>query len=163
MPVVERTVEIRAPQGALFDLTQDYYLRTEWDPFVRELRFLDGATVAAPGVRVLVRAWNRLSIEVEYVTVQRPERVAVRITRGPFFFANFAGSWLFQRAGEGVTRVVFRYSFRTRWSWLRPVLDPVISAAFGRDIAARVRALKHAAEETDILGRVGSSQMTGNA
>ncbi len=81
MPVVERTVEIRAPQGALFDLTQDYYLRTEWDPFVRELRFLDGATEAAPGVRVLVRAWNRLSMEVEYVTVQRPDRVAVRITR----------------------------------------------------------------------------------
>jgi ribosome-associated toxin RatA of RatAB toxin-antitoxin module len=153
MPVIERSVEIRAPREALFDLTQDYYVRTEWDPFVRELRFLDGATVAAPGVRVLVRARNGLSMEVEYVTVNRPERVAVRITRGPFFFENFAGSWVFQDAGEGVTRVVFRYSFRTRWTLLRPALDPVVSAVFGRDIAARVHALKRAAEETDILRR----------
>jgi hypothetical protein len=97
-------VEIRAPRGALFDLAQDYYVRTEWDPFLREMRFLDGATEAAPGVRVRVRAKNGLSMEVEYVTVARPERVAVRITRGPFFFENFAGSWLFQDAGGGVTR-----------------------------------------------------------
>ena len=153
MPVIERSVEVRAPRGALFDLAQDYYVRTEWDPFLREMRFLGGATEAAPGVRVRVRARNGLSMEVEYVTVARPERVAVRITRGPFFFENFAGSWLFQDAGGGVTRVVFRYSFRTRWRRLRPVLDPVISAVFGRDVAARVRALKHAAEETDLLRR----------
>ena len=156
MPVIERSVEIRAPRGALFDLAQDYYVRSEWDPFTRDLRFLDGATEPAPGVRVRVRARNGLSMEVEYVTVKRPERVAVRITRGPFFFENFAGSWVFHDAGEGVTRVVFRYSFRTRWSWLRPVLDPVISAVFGRDIAARVRGLKHAAEETDLLRRFAS-------
>ena len=156
MPVVERSVEIRAPRGALFDLAQDYYVRTEWDPFLREMRFLDGATEAAPGVRVRVRAKNGLSMEVEYVTVARPERVAVRITRGPFFFESFAGSWLFQDAGGGATRVVFRYSFRTRWPLLRPLLDPAISMVFGRDVAARVRALKHAAEETDILRRLAA-------
>jgi ribosome-associated toxin RatA of RatAB toxin-antitoxin module len=153
MPVIERSVEIGAPRGALFDLAQDYYVHTEWDPFLREMRFLDGATEAAAGVRVRVRARNGLSMEVEYVTVVRPERVAVRITRGPFFFENFAGTWLFRDAGGGVMRVVFRYSFRTRWRLLRPLLDPAISMVFGRDVAARVRALMHAAEETDLLRR----------
>ncbi|HEX8274717.1 MAG TPA: SRPBCC family protein [Longimicrobiaceae bacterium] len=156
MPVVERSVEIRAPREALFDLAQDYHLRGAWDPFTREMRFLDGAAEAAPGVRVRVRAWNGLRMDVEYVTVRRPERVAVRITRGPFFFENFAGSWVFHDAGGGVTRVVFRYSFRTRWGWLRPVLDPVVSAVFGRDVAARVRGLKRAAEETDVLRRLAA-------
>ncbi len=75
MPVIERSVEIRAPREALFDLAQDYYVRTEWDPFLREMRFLGGARAAAPGVRVMVRARNGLSMEVEYVTVVRPDQL----------------------------------------------------------------------------------------
>lgn len=153
MPVVERTIDIEAPPGALFALTQDYYLRAEWDPFLRGLQFQDGATVPAPGVRVWVRAWNGLGMEVEYVTVKPPERVAVRMVSGPIFFSNFAGSWIFQRLDEARTRVVFKYSFATRWSWLRPVLDRAILAVFGRDLRLRVRALKRAAETTDLLRR----------
>lgn len=161
MPVVESSSEIRAPRLALFALTQDYYIRMEWDPFLRDLRFLDGATGPAPGVRVWVRARNGLSMTVEYVTVTPPERVAVKLVRGPFFFESFAGAWIFHDAGEDRTRVTFRYSFRTRWPLLRPVLDRAISAVFTRDIAARVRALKHAAEETDLLRRLGLASQPG--
>jgi hypothetical protein len=100
MPVVESSVEIRASREALFALTQDYYVRLEWDPFLRDLRFLDGATGPAPGVRVWVRARNGLSMLVEYVTVAPPERVAVKLVRGPFFFESFAGAWVFH-AGRG--------------------------------------------------------------
>ena len=155
MPVVESSAEIHAPREALFALTQDYYVRLEWDPFLRDLRFLDGATGPAPGVRVWVRAKNGLSMRVEYVTIVPPERVAVKLVRGPFFFESFAGAWIFHDAGEGRTRVTFRYGFRTRWRLLRPLLDRAISAVFTRDIAARVHALKHAAEETDLLRRIG--------
>ena len=157
MPVVEREVRIDVPRSAVYALTQDYYLRLEWDPFLRDLRFLDGATAPAPGVRVWVRARNGLQMQVEYVTVEPPARVAVRMVRGPFFFQNFAGTWLFEEAGAGCSRVVFRYGFRTRWPWLRPALDRLVAAVFARDIAARVRALKHAAERTDILERIAPS------
>jgi ribosome-associated toxin RatA of RatAB toxin-antitoxin module len=161
MPVVERSGEIHASREALFALTQDYYVRLEWDPFLRDLKFMDGATGPAPGVRVWVRARNGLSMLVEYVTVQPPERVAVKLVRGPFFFESFAGAWIFHPVGEDRTRVVFRYSFRTRWRLLRPLLDRAISAVFSRDIAARIRALKHAAEETDLLQRIGASPAKG--
>lgn len=154
MPVVEREIQIEVGRAAVFALTQDYYLRLEWDPFLRDLRFLDGATGPAPGVRVWVRARNGLQMQVEYVTVDPPERVAVQMVRGPFFFQAFAGTWLFKSVSETSTRVVFRYGFRTRWRWLRPILDRVIAAIFARDIAARVKALKHAAEKTTILERI---------
>ena len=161
MPVIERSVVVRAPREALFALTQDYYLRLEWDPFLRALRFMDGATAPAPGVRVWVRARNGLGMLVEYVTVLPPERVAVRLVRGPFFFESFAGSWIFHPEGDGSTRVVFRYGFRTRWPLLRPVLDRAISAVFGRDLRVRVRALKRAAEETDLLRRMHGGAAQG--
>jgi hypothetical protein len=38
MPIVEDAIEIRAPAEKLFALSQDYALRREWDPFVREMR-----------------------------------------------------------------------------------------------------------------------------
>ena len=50
--------------------------------------------------------------------------------------------------------MVFRYGFRTRWPWLRPIMDRFIAAIFARDITARVNALKHAAKETNILERI---------
>ena len=142
MPTVESSAEIRAPREALYALTQDYHVRLEWDPFLRDLRFRGGAAAPAPGVRVWVRAWNGLGMEVEYVTVRPPERVAVRMTRGPFFFASFGGTWLFHAVDGERTRVVFRYGFKTRWPWLRPVLDRLLAAVFRRDVAARTRALK---------------------
>lgn len=155
MPVIEDAVHVAAPQNALFALSQDYALRLEWDPFVRQLKFLDGAREAAVGVRVWVRAWTGLTMEVEYVTVNPPHTVAMKMLRGPFLFRQFAGTWLFRPQPDGVTEVVFRYSFTTRWPWLRWLLDPVIRTVFRRDIRGRLRGLKRAAEKTDILRRLG--------
>jgi len=115
MPVVERSLLINAPRDALFDLAQDYGLRLKWDPFLREMRFLDGADEAAVGVRVSVRAWTGLTMVAEYLTLNRPQLVAMKMVRGPFIFRQFAGSWQFQPHAGGSTEVTFRYQFETRW------------------------------------------------
>src|SRR5579871_2854039 len=65
MPRVEGSLVIDAPAAGLFALSQDYALRRQWDPFVREMRFLGGVSEAAQGVRVWVRAWTGLTMEVE--------------------------------------------------------------------------------------------------
>jgi ribosome-associated toxin RatA of RatAB toxin-antitoxin module len=147
MPAVEDTIRIRGPQEALFDLSQDYALRLEWDPFLREMRFLDGAKEAAVGVRVWVRAWNGLTMTVEYVSVHRPDVVAMKMIAGPIFFRRFAGSWRYRSHGSGEVEVCFRYVFETRWRWLAWLVDPLIAWAFRRDIRARLRGLKRGAEE----------------
>jgi ribosome-associated toxin RatA of RatAB toxin-antitoxin module len=157
MPIVEATTLIEAPQDELFALAQDYALRLEWDPFLRDMKFRDGATEAAVGVRVWVRAHNALTMEVEYTTLKAPEVVAMRMTRGPFFFEQFAGTWRFKAVDNGAVQVTFRYSFTTRWSIARPLFDPVIRLIFRRDIRGRLRGLKHGAEETDLLKRLRAS------
>src|SRR5688572_3270001 len=154
MPVVESSLEIAAEQAELFDLAQDYGLRLEWDPFLRALRFRDGATRSAVGVRVWVRARNGLSMEVEYVTLDRPRSVAMKMTEGPSFFKHFAGTWRFEPLATDRTRVTFKYSFETRLPLVRSLLNALIERVFTRDIGARLEGLKQAAEDSDILERL---------
>jgi ribosome-associated toxin RatA of RatAB toxin-antitoxin module len=146
VPTVEQSAVIRADPAPLFALTQDYGRRRTWDPFLREARLLGGAEGAAVGVRAWCVAWYGLGMETEYVTVTPPRVAAVRMTRGPALLASFAGSWRFEPAGAGLSRVVFRYHFTTRPRWLRPLLDPLLAAFFGHDTGKRLRALKRAAE-----------------
>ena len=86
MPTIEASIEIAAPGHVVFDLAQDYALRLDWDPFVRELRFQDGATKLAAGVLVWVKAKNGLTMTVEYLTVDRPRRVAVKMVSTSLLF-----------------------------------------------------------------------------
>jgi ribosome-associated toxin RatA of RatAB toxin-antitoxin module len=157
MPAVEAAITIAASPGPLFALAQDYALRLEWDPFLAEMRFLNGAMEAAPGVRVWVRAHNGLTMEVEYVTVKPPHVVAMKMLRGPLMFERFAGSWQFEEIAPGQTRVTFRYVFATRWPWLRCLLDPVIRRNLRHDIRARLRGLKQGAEQQGLLLRSGAN------
>lgn len=157
MPAVQHAVLIDAPLEPLFRLTQDYGLRLRWDPFLREMRFLDGATEAAVGVRTWVRAWTGLTMETVYTTINSPSVVAMKMTRGPWFFSQFAGSWRLEPDPSGRSQkiqVTFRYSFTTRWSWLRRIVDPVISWVFHRDIRARLQGLKHGAEHAGLLNEL---------
>lgn len=153
MPAVEHAIVIDAPRSAVFALSQDYDLRLEWDPFLRELRFLEGASRALPGVKVWVRARNGLAMTVEYTVVDPPERVAMRMIDGPWVFSRFAGSWVFRASGER-TEVTFRYGFGVRagLGWL---LTPAITRVFSRDVRRRLDALKRSAETTGILSRIG--------
>ena len=154
MPAVEASIVIRATCEELFDLSQDYALRTAWDPFVRRMRFLDGATAAGPGVRVSVRAYNGLEMTVRFVTFHRPGVVAMSMTEGPWFLERFAGSWRFEPREDGSTEVTFRYVFEARPRWLRWLMDPLVGWVFRRDVRARLRGLKRGAEQKGLLRRL---------
>lgn len=154
MPTIQAEIEVEAAQGPLFALAQDYDLRLRWDPFLREMKFRGGAREAAVGVRVWVRAHNGLTMEVEYITLRAPEQVAMRMVAGPAIFRQFAGAWLFKPVAPGRTRVIFRYNFATRPRLLARAVEPIVGRVLLRDMQARLRGLKQAAETTDILRRL---------
>lgn len=156
MPTIQAEIEIEAPQGPLFALAQDYGLRLEWDPFLREMKFRDGAREAAVGVRVWVRAHNGMTMEVEYITLRPPDQVAMRMIDGPELFGQFSGAWLFKPVTPTRTRVVFRYNFTTRPRILARVMAPIVGGVLRRDMEGRLAGLKQAAEATDILRRLGT-------
>lgn len=136
MPTFEHAVVVRAPRAFLFDLMQDYARRLEWDPFLSEARLLD-APVAGAGVHALCVDKVGRGMETVYVAFDRPERVAVRMTRGPWVFRRFAGSWRYEVVSAELTRVVFRYHVEARVR-LFGAGDRVLAAIFSRRMASRL-------------------------
>ncbi len=137
-----QTIEVAAEPNVLFDLTQDYSHRLDWDPFLREARLLGGAAGPGVGVRAWCVARNGLGMETEYVSFNPPGTCAVEMTGGPWFFRSFSGSWRFDRIGPNRTRVAFTYSLVGRPG----LLSGVLRFVFARETGRRLEALKRAAE-----------------
>jgi ribosome-associated toxin RatA of RatAB toxin-antitoxin module len=156
MPTLEHSIEIRADTLALFRLTQDYDHRLDWDPFLKEARLVGDAKEAGMGVRAWCVAHNGLGMETEYISFNPPKVVAMKMTKGPAIFASFAGSWRFQDQGDGITKVIFRYSVAGNPRWMGFVFDPILRWIFNREVAKRLEGLKQAAEQTDLLKRLAA-------
>jgi ribosome-associated toxin RatA of RatAB toxin-antitoxin module len=138
---IEREIDIPASPEWLFDLTQDYGKRLDWDPF------LSKAELHGKEAGVGVRAWcvsklPPMGMETEYVTFHRPDVVAIKMTKGPRILRMFAGSWRFEPKGS-MTRVIFRYRFETRPSLLARVAE----IAFARDMTKRLEGLRAYAQK----------------
>lgn len=157
MPKVEGSIIIDAPAASLFALSQDYVLRRAWDPFVRDMRFRGGATEAGKGVRVWVRAWTGLTMDVEFTSFRPPSSVAMKMVRGPWIFRQFAGTWLFNQMADGQTKVIFRYFFAARGHCLARFTEPIMTWMFRRDVRSRLQGLKCGAEENGLLERLGET------
>ncbi|HVU62332.1 MAG TPA: SRPBCC family protein [Phycisphaerales bacterium] len=154
MAVVESSTTIACTPEDAFDLSQDYALRLEWDPFLADLKFLDGARVAAVGVKTWVRSKRGLEMTSEYVAFDRPRVVAIKMVDGPWFFRQFGGSWRFREADGSTaespaTEVTMRYTFDLvpALRWIEFVAAPVVRRVFLRDVRARLAGLKRGIEQ----------------
>lgn len=109
------TILINETPEQVFDFTQDYNKRLKWDTFLKRADLIDGATVAQIGVKAYCIAKNGIGMVTEYVTFNRPKVTAVKMTKGPFMFKSFLGSWTFKEMSNDKTEVVFLYSFSLRF------------------------------------------------
>jgi ribosome-associated toxin RatA of RatAB toxin-antitoxin module len=138
----EESAVVDGPPDRVFELTQDYARRLTWDPFLREAVLRDGATAAAVGVRAWCVSRSGIGMETEYVSFNPPRVAAVKMTRGPRVLESFAGAWEFEPAGEGRTRVTFRYNLRARPRLLAWPLESLARLWFARETRLRVLALR---------------------
>ena len=99
----------------VFDFTQNYNNRLKWDTFLKKADLIDGATIADKGVRAYCVAKNGIGMVTEYVTYNRPKVTAIKMTKGPFMFKSFLGSWTFKDIPNDKTEVIFLYSFSLRF------------------------------------------------
>lgn len=108
------SIEIVAKPELIFDYTQDYNNRLRWDTFLTEAYLLDNVAKADKGVKAWCVAKNGLGMETQYISFNRPKVTAIKMTKGPYMFKEFAASWTFKEERIGITKVTFLYSFSLR-------------------------------------------------
>jgi len=133
------SVWLNAPPEAVFELTQDYGRRLEWDTFLKKAELCANATKAGLGVRAWCVAHNGVGMETEYVSYRPPRVTAVKMTRGPWLFRSFAGSWNYKPEGVG-TRMIFTYSCALRFPFT--LVPFVVRMILRREMRQRLRDLK---------------------
>jgi len=69
-----------------------------------------------------------------------PERVAVKMTKGPWMFRAFAGSWRYEEVDARSTLVIFKYHVEAR-PHLGPISDWILQRVFSREMDARLQHL----------------------
>jgi hypothetical protein len=161
VPVVEAVVVVPVPPEVAFAVSQATgELRYRWDTFVRKQYLLDGATGPGKGVRTFTRSRHGLVMISEYVSYAPPTNVGMRMVRGPWFFEMMAGGWRFAPGTQpGHTVATWRYHFRTRPAFIRPVADRLGRWLLGRDIRRRILGYAQGCCDPVILAAV---QTTGS-
>jgi ribosome-associated toxin RatA of RatAB toxin-antitoxin module len=91
------------------------------------------------------KAWcvskHGIGMQTEYVSFRRPEVTAIRMTKGPWYIKDFAGSWRFQQEGNSGTKVTFTYSIKFR-GMLEYLIKP-FSYLLMKNIEQRLKDLKY--------------------
>lgn len=144
------TIIIEANQEQVFDFTQDYNNRLKWDTFLKRADLIDGATVADKGVKSYCVAKNGLGMVTEYVTFNRPKVTAIKMTKGPFMFKSFLGSWTFKELAKSKTEVIFLYSFSLRFPF--NILKSFIKKNLQTNVKQRLIDLKNNIENKSTNG-----------
>src|SRR5436190_22877172 len=98
MQAIKFTDKIIISENAevIFDYTQDYSNRLKWDSFLKRAELVGGVTKADKGIKAYCVAHNGWGMETEYVTFNRPRVTAIKMTKGPYLFKSFFGSWTFK-------------------------------------------------------------------
>ncbi|SIT95080.1 type II toxin-antitoxin system RatA family toxin [Pontibacter indicus] len=128
-----QSITIKAAAEKVFDYTQDYNKRLVWDTFLKRAELVEGAIKADKGIKAYCVAHNGIGMETEYVSFYRPKVTAVKMTKGPFMFSSFLGSWTFKEISKHETEVVFLYSFTLRFPFT------IIGKLIKRNLQSNVR------------------------
>ncbi len=151
MPTLERFIDIEATKENLFELSQNYSLRLQWDPYLRVAK-VENQSMPGVGVQVYCESKKGVGMWVEYITYKYPDYTAMKMTKGPFIFRQFAGSWRFEALNTHLTRVKFRYNYECiGGKWGAFFFSPIIKRLLLTDLHVRLKGLKHAVEKTSIL------------
>ncbi|HSD36718.1 MAG TPA: DUF2269 family protein [Rhodocyclaceae bacterium] len=140
MTILSRQIEIDASQTEVFRVSQDDRARLIWDCFTAAIEY--SAALREAGTRARVLARNGFRMDVRFIKCQAPLRAAVVMTRGPWLFRRFAGTWEFREMASARCLVKFRYQLE-----LLPVLrwtgfECLVARFFARDIRLRLEGLK---------------------
>jgi ribosome-associated toxin RatA of RatAB toxin-antitoxin module len=134
-------------QVSVFDFSQDYQKRLTWDTFLKRAELINGADSAGIGIKAYCVAHNGMGMETEYVSFNRPKVTAIKMTKGPYMFKSFLGSWTFRELAQEQTEVIFLYAFELRFPF--NIFNPLIRKNLQTNVKQRLADLKSCLENTN--------------
>ena len=147
MTIIEHSIRIHAPATFVSEVSQDYRVRYEWDPFPESISLVRGSmSPPTEGSQVLVRSKWGMQMLVEFIQVDYPHRAAIKMIRGPLFLAKFAGTWIFEDSDNHTSVARFRYTISSRPAILSWIGNRIAAAYFSRMTRQRLTGLKRYCE-----------------
>ena len=140
----EKIIVNKTPEH-VFDYTQDYKTRLHWDTFLKRADLIDDAQKADKGISAYCVAKNGLGMITEYVTFDSPKVTAIKMTKGPFIFKSFLGSWTFKEINTNQTEVTFLYSFQLSFPF--NLFKGFVKNNLQNNVKQRLRDLKQCIEK----------------
>jgi Polyketide cyclase / dehydrase and lipid transport len=143
MAIIEYTADIPLPRAQVYQISQDYSVRYDWDPFPDQLTMLDGSDYSPRiGGQVYIRSKLGMAMTVEFVKVNPPHNAAIKMVSEFWPLEKFAGSWLYEEIDEDNTRVRFRYLVKVRGFIFKPFIEWLAAAYFSKVTRKRLLGLK---------------------
>ena len=150
MKRIKEDIEVCMAQEELFDLTQDYSRRLEWDPYLKEGYLLSGAEEADIGVESFCKNNSGSIMISKYISYNRPKTAAVTMTKGPAILKCFSGAWNIKKISDKRSLLVFTYNFELKYGLLGKLLLPITSFLFARDMRKRLLAIREFVEANNV-------------
>jgi ribosome-associated toxin RatA of RatAB toxin-antitoxin module len=151
VPIIEASIDIALPRDEVYQISQDYSVRYDWDPFPDSMKMIgDGENSARIGGQVFIRSKLGMEMVVEFVQVKPPKNAAIKMVSGPWYLAKFAGSWIFDTINEEQTRVRFRYVLQTRCGIFNYLIETISVSYFRHVTNKRLLRLRNFCESKSI-------------
>lgn len=155
MPFVEVSHVVDVPASIAFAIAHTQgEMRFRWDRTVTEQRLMNGALTPDVGVRCFTRSRLGGSKVSEYTSFRPPTQSGMALVKGPWYFREFGGGWIFTPTPSGRTEAIARYNFTTRPRLLRPFLNRMAMVALRRELRRRVSGFVDACRDADIVAAV---------
>ena len=148
MKTIRESIEIQADEAFIFNLTQNYDVRLEWDPYLLEAYLINGATEVNEGVSSYCKNTNGSVMISKYISFNPPKVAAVRMTQGPYILKKFSGAWNVKNIDSSSSQLLFTYNFELKGGLFGKMLLPIASYLFSRDMKKRLICFKLYAENS---------------
>ena len=147
MKSIKRSIDINCDNEFIFELTQNYSLRLEWDKYLSKAYLLNGATEPSVGVYAYCKNNNGSSMISEYISYQPSKVAAISMKQGPIILKKFSGSWTVKKLGGTLSTLTFTYHFSLKGGFLGKLVQPIANYYFSKDMSKRLMAFKYYAEK----------------
>ncbi|HUP57435.1 MAG TPA: SRPBCC family protein [Bdellovibrionota bacterium] len=140
-----RSISVQAPPEAVWDYTQDWNRRAEWDSSVSEL-----ISLTEKPRQVRARFKGGLVFDLEYKLDDRPRKTSLAMVNGNSrWIIGGGGSWRYD-AIPGGTDWTQTNTLVLRDHWLMRLLVPFLRVGLGLSTAQAMRAAKLAVERSSL-------------